>query len=583
MSRYVLGISAQFHDAAATLVRDGELVAAAAEERFSRVKHDPSLPFRAAKWCLEHEGIGVGDLEYVAFHEKPLRKFERLMITQINAFPRSLEAFRRTALTWFADKLWVRSSLSKGLAVDARKIVFSDHHLSHAASTFYTSPFSEAAVLTVDGVGEWASTALFDASADGIDRLSEIRFPHSIGLIYSAFTAYLGFQVNDGEAKVMGLASYGTPRYVDEVRKVIRSDTSRGVDIDLSYVTYQHSATKSFSSKFEELFGPARAPDTKLSVETPEGRRYADIAASLQAVAEDCVVDLATSLQDKTGRSDLCIAGGVALNSVINARLTTRTKFKRVFVHPAPGDDGCAAGAALWAWNQVVGGKRGAPLKKPGLGQSWSDEYIGQLLDDLQIPHTRLDGDDRLIDSVVADLIDGKVAGWFQGRFEWGPRALGHRSILGDPRQPGMSDRINRKIKFREQFRPFAPVVLEGHQANYFELASGTELLLPWMLGVFPVKDTARDTLPATTHVDGTARVQVVNETDSPLFGRLLSSFGKATGHPVLLNTSFNLKGEPIVSSPLQALRTFYSSELDVLYLGHFRVINTAIGRHYYA
>jgi len=583
VSRYVLGISAQFHDAAAALVRDGELVAAAAEERFSRVKHDPSLPFRAAKWCLEHEGISVDDLEYVAFHEKPLRKFERLMITQINAFPRSLEAFRRTALTWFADKLWVRSSLSKGLAVDARKIVFSDHHLSHAASTFYTSPFSEAAVLTVDGVGEWASTALFDASADGIDRLSEIRFPHSIGLIYSAFTAYLGFQVNDGEAKVMGLASYGTPRYVDEVRKVIRSDTSRGIDIDLSYVTYQHSATKSFSSKFEELFGPARPPSIKLSVETPEGRRYADIAASLQAVAEDCVVDLATSLQDKTGRSDLCIAGGVALNSVINARLTTRTKFKRVFVHPAPGDDGCAAGAALWAWNEIVGGKRGAPLKKPGLGQSWSDEDIGQLLDDLQIPHTRLDGDDRLIDSVVGDLIDGKVAGWFQGRFEWGPRALGHRSILGDPRQPGMSDRINRKIKFREQFRPLAPVVLEGHEANYFDIAGGTELLLPWMLGVFPVKDAARDTLPATTHVDGTARVQVVNEADSPLFGRLLSSFGKATGHPVLLNTSFNLKGEPIVSSPLQALRTFYSTELDVLYLGHFRVINTAIGRHYHA
>jgi carbamoyltransferase len=583
MSDYVLGISAQFHDAAAALIYKGEIVAAAAEERFSRVKHDSALPFRAAKWCLHHAGITTDDLAYVVFHEKPLRKFERLMITQIQAFPKSLSAFRQTAFAWFPDKLWVRGSLAKGLKIDPQKIIFSDHHLSHAASTFYTSPFTEAAVLTVDGVGEWASTALFNASPSGIERLSEIHFPHSIGLVYSAFTAFLGFQVNDGEAKVMGLASYGTPRYVDDVRKVLRSHKPNGFDVDLSYVTYQYSASKSFSSKFEDLFGPARAPDEKLDVTTPAGRKYADIAASLQVVAEDCVVDLADTLYEQTGRDNLCLAGGVALNSVINARLTTRTKFKHVFVHPAPGDDGCAAGAALWVWNEVLGGERGPALKSPGLGQAWSDTEIVALLGDLTISHQDFDGEDALLASVVDDLVQGKVVGWFQGRFEWGPRALGYRSILADPRQPGMSDRINKKIKFREQFRPFAPAVLEGHEANYFDLPPGTELLTPWMLAVAPVKASAKDILPATTHVDGSARVQVVSETANPLFHKLLAVFGKATGHPVLLNTSFNLKGEPIVSSPLQALRTFYSSELDVLYLGRSKILNTAIGRHYYA
>jgi carbamoyltransferase len=583
MSQYVLGISAQFHDAAAALVCDGELVAAAAEERFSRVKHDSTLPFRAAKWCLEHAGITIDDVAYVVFHEKPLRKFERLMITQIQAFPKSLDAFRRTALTWFPDKLWVRGALAKGLKIDARKVIFSDHHLSHAASSFYTSPFESAAVLTVDGVGEWATTALFDAAPRGIKRLSEIHFPHSIGLVYSAFTAYLGFQVNDGEAKVMGLASYGIPRYVDEVRQVVKSGKHIGIEVDLSFVSYHYSATKSYSSKFETLFGPARAPTAKLDVSTPEGRKYADIAASLQAVAEDCVVDLANALHEQTGRDDLCLAGGVALNSVINARLTSRTKFKRVFVHPAPGDDGCAAGAALWAWHNVMGGARGPAMTNAGLGRAWSDAEIGKLLDDLGATYEQLGSEDALIANAVTDLADGKAVGWFQGRFEWGPRALGHRSILADPRQPGMNDRINKKIKFREQFRPFAPAVLEGHEANYFDLASGTELLTPWMLAVSPVKESARDLLPATTHVDGSARVQVVSEMANPLFHRLLAAFGKATGHPVLLNTSFNLKGEPIVSSPLQALRTFYSSELDVLYLGQFRLPNTAIGKHHYA
>jgi len=582
MSRYILGISAQFHDSAAALVKDGEIVAAAAEERFSRLKHDAALPLRAAKWCLEREGITAADLTHVVFHEKPLRKFERLIITQLQSFPRSFNAFRRTALTWFPDKLWVRSSLSKGLNVDSKKIIFCDHHLSHAASSFYTSPFKEAAILTIDGVGEWATTAFFDASPKGISRFSEVLFPHSIGLVYSAVTAFLGFQVNDGEAKVMGLASYGNPIYKQEIRKLLKSDAF-GINVDLSYVSYHYSATKSFTPKLENLLGPARAPNEKLDLSTPAGRKYADIAASLQEFAEDCVVNLAELLHARTGRSELCLAGGVALNSVINARLTTRTKFKRVFVHPAPGDDGCAAGAALWAWNEIIGGLRGEPLTNGGLGAEWSDSQLRKLIDDLETPHEYLDNEDTLISRAVSDLFEGKAVGWFQGRFEWGPRALGFRSILADPRQPGMNDYINRKIKFREQFRPFAPAVLAGHESRYFDLAPGTDLLTPWMLGVMPVKNDSRELLAATTHVDGSARVQVVSENTNPLFHRLLSAFGKATGHPVLLNTSFNLKGEPIVSSPLQALRTFYSSELDVLYLGRFRLPNTAIGKNHYA
>ena len=574
MSRYILGISAQFHDAAAALVCDGNVVAAAAEERFSRIKHDAAFPRRAAKWCLESHNLRPDDLEYVVFHEKPLWKFERLIITQLQHFPRSFGAFRRTALGWLTDKLWIRNTIANELGVDTRKIIFCNHHLSHAASAFYTSDFTTAAVLTVDGVGEWASTALFAASEKGLERLEEIRFPHSIGLVYSAFTAYLGFEVNDGEAKVMGLASYGQPRFRDEIRRILRGRQDGSFDVDLSYVTYHYSAIESYSRKLETLLGPARKPDAPLDMQTAEGRRLADIAASIQAVTEDCLVDLANALHKRTGARDLCFAGGVALNSVANYHLLKRTPFQRIFVHPAAGDDGCAVGAALWAWNEVLRAPRGAALCNAGLGKSWSDGDIAKVLDDLGVKHDELD-DDQLVDRATADLTHGKALGWFQGRFEWGPRALGYRSILADARQAGMNDHINRKIKFREEFRPFAPAVSAGSEDRYFDLPPGSGLITPWMLLVVPVLPYGAEMLPATTHVDRTARPQVVAETANPLFHRLLSNFGAATGHPVLLNTSFNLKGEPIVASPLHALRTFFSSDLDVLYLGRFRVLNT--------
>jgi carbamoyltransferase len=583
MTRFVLGISAHYHDSAAALIRDGEIVAAASEERFSRIKHDPSFPVHAARWCLESHGLSPDDLECVVFHEKPLWKFERLIVSQLREFPRSFKAFRQMAMAWLPDKLWVRSAIVQHIGVPARKIMFCNHHLSHAASAFYCSPFENAAVLTVDGVGEWATTALFDGRASGLERLAEIHFPHSIGLVYSAFTAYLGFQVNDGEPKVMGLAAYGEPRFQDKVRKVIRSRDDGSFEVDLSYVSYHYSASQSYSGKFEELFGPARPPAARMDLTSAEGRRYADIAASVQAVLEDCIVNLANALHERTGRSDLCIAGGVGLNAVANYHVLKRTPFRRLFVHPAAGDDGCAAGAALWAWNEVLGGTRHArPLPGAALGKKWSDGYLASLVDAVGASHEALDAD-RSLERAVDDLGRGRAVGWFHDRFEWGPRALGYRSILADPRRPGMNDLINQKIKFREEFRPFAPAVLAGAEQQYFDLPEGSELVAPWMLMVAPVRPQAQTLLPATTHVDATARAQVVSASANPRFHRLLELFGQATGHPVLLNTSFNLKGEPIVASPLQALRTFYSSDLDVLYLENYRLENTAIGRNYYA
>ncbi|MDP2313404.1 MAG: carbamoyltransferase N-terminal domain-containing protein [Pseudomonadota bacterium] len=568
---YVLGLSGLYHDSAAVLLHDGKVVAAAGEERFSRVKHDAGLPVLAARWCLQHAGIAAGDLTCVVWYEKPLRKFERILVTQVAQFPRSARAFRRSTFNWLTDKLWVKSSIVTELGVPPEKVLFSDHHQSHAASAFYASPFSEAAVLTVDGVGEWATTSLYRAGPGGLEPLAEILFPDSIGLVYSAFTAYLGFQVNDGEYKVMGMAAYGQPRYEAEVRRVLRLQADGAYDVDLDYVSYHWSAEDSFTPALARLLGPPRFPGAPFDPTTPEGQRYADIAASVQKVTEDALVGLAGWLHARTGLENLCLAGGVALNSVANRQLLLRGPFARLYVQPAAGDAGGAMGAALWAWHEVLGNPRAAEpvaLSTPGLGQAWSDDAIGALLADLRVKHEAIDPE-QVPERAAADLAEGKVLGWFQGRFEWGPRALGHRSILADPRRADMTDRINAKIKFREAFRPFAPSVRAGDEARYFDVPPGGELLAEWMLLVAPVR-TAE--LPATTHADGTARLHVVRFEANPLFHSLLDTFGDATGHPVLLNTSFNLKGEPIVASPVQALATFFRSGLDALYLGSFRV-----------
>ncbi len=573
--RHVLGLSALYHDSAAVLLRNGRVVAAASEERFSRIKHDPALPLRASRWCMDHAGIGPGDLERVVYYEKPLRKFERILVTQVLGFPHSFNAFRRGTQAWLAEKLWVGNSIASGLGIRPDRLLFSDHHQSHAASSFYCSPFEEAAVLTADGVGEWASTTLWRAGPGGLEPLGEILFPHSIGLVYSAFTAYLGFRVNNGEYKVMGMAAYGEPRFVEQVRQVIDRVPEGGFAVDTSMVSYHRSATDAYGAAFEALFGPARFPGSEFDPSDAEGRRYADIAASIQAVTEDLLVDLAGTLHEKTGCANLCMAGGVALNSVANHAVLTRSPFESLFINPAAGDAGGAMGAALWAWCEVLEQPRPPPLERADLGQSWDDAAIEAVLTDLRYPFERLD-EAALVARAADDVAAGSVIGWFQGGFEWGPRALGHRSILADPSRADMKDRINGKIKFREMFRPFAPAVTAAAADEYFQIPPGAEHVLQWMLMVCPVRPAGRDALPATTHADGTARVQVVHPERSPRYHALLEAVGERTGHPCVLNTSFNLKGEPIVASPMQALATLERCGIDALYLGSYRVVHAA-------
>jgi len=570
MAKTILGISAQYHDSAAALIRDGVVVAAAHEERFSRLKHDASLPVRATRWCLAHAGITMEDVDYVVFYEKPLKKFERLMISQILHFPKSFKAFQRSCMVWLTDKLWVRNALVKQLGVHPDKLLWSEHHLSHAASVFYGTDLKEAAILTVDGVGEWATTALWKADENGISALSQIEFPHSIGLVYSAFTAFLGFRVNNGEYKVMGMAAYGDPIFEDQVRKVIWPEEDGSFTVDTDYVSYHYSATESYTEQFAALFGEARFPGSAFDPTTPEGKRYADIAASIQKVTEDCLVALANRLHADTGLDHLCMAGGVALNSVANTEVLNRTPFKTLSVHPAAGDAGGAVGAAMWAWNDVLGLERNKPMTTAGLGQAWSHDEVAEMLGDLKIAHE--DVGEAYCDLAAADIAAGKVIGWVQGGFEWGPRALGHRSILANPRDPDMQDRVNEKVKFRERFRPFAPSVASGSEGRYFEIPDGADQPIRWMLMVVPVREDQKEAMPAITHIDGTARIHVVEPESNPPYHQLLEALGEKTGHPIVLNTSFNLKGEPIVSSPVSALATFMRCGLDVLYIGQFRI-----------
>ncbi|MEC8191289.1 MAG: carbamoyltransferase N-terminal domain-containing protein [Myxococcota bacterium] len=570
MSTIILGISAQYHDSAAALIRDGVVVAAASEERFSRLKHDASLPIRASRWCLEEAGATIDDVDYVVFYEKPLRKFERLLIQQLLNVPKSFKAFRRSSMVWLTDKLWVRNSLVKQLGVHPDKILWSEHHLSHAASVFYGSDLEEAAILTVDGVGEWATTGLWKGGPDGIEPIFQVNFPESIGLVYSAFTAFLGFRVNNGEYKVMGMAAYGDPVYEEQVNKVLWTNDDGSFAVNMEYLSYHYSATDSYTKKFETLFGEPRFPGSAFDPTSPEGKRFADIAASIQKVTEDCMVGLANRLHKETQLDHLCMAGGVALNSVANTAILERTPFKTLTVHPAAGDAGGSVGAALWAWNEVLNNQRNEPITTPGLGESWSHERVAEMLSDLKIAAE--DVGDRVASLAAQDIADGKVIGWVQGGFEWGPRALGHRSILANPRDPDMQDRVNQKVKFRERFRPFAPSVLAGHEQRYFEIPEGADQPIRWMLMVVPVLEDQKAIMPSITHIDGTARIHVVEEDANPRYHELLTALGEKTGHPIVLNTSFNLKGEPIVSSPVYALATFMRCDIDVLYIDSFRI-----------
>ena len=584
---YILGISCFFHDAAAALLKDGQLVAAAEEERFSRRKHDYEFPARAIRFVLEHEGIDAGDLEYVAFFEKPFVKFERILLTSLQTFPRSLGVFREAMLAWLMDKLWIKSLIRERVGVAAEKILFSEHHLSHAASAFFCSPFAEAALLTVDGVGEWATATMGQGKDREIRLQREIRFPHSLGLLYSAFTAFLGFEVNEGEYKVMGMAPYGKPRYVDKVWKLLELAPDGSFRLNMEYFLFHRSTTTTYSPKFVRLFGPPRDPTANFFTETSgypsyfgarpgnfhelarQNQHYADVAASIQAVVEQVLVTMARALRLETGQRNLCVAGGVGLNSVANWKILQEAGFDDLYVHPAAGDAGGAVGAAFYAYHAVLGKPRSFVMEHASWGKAYDAGEVERFLDESGIRAERLP-EDQLLDRVVEAIGHGAVVGWHQGRFEWGPRALGHRSILADPRRADMKDIVNTKIKFREPYRPFAPSVLAERAGEFFD-APGVEKLYPcrFMLLVPSVLDSKRDVIPAVTHVDGTGRLQTVVREWSPRYHELIRRFGEATGVPVLLNTSFNLRGEPIVNTPAEAYSTFARSGMDYLVLGN--------------
>jgi carbamoyltransferase len=587
----ILGVSCYYHDAAAALLQNGQLIAAAEEERFSRVKHDFGFPVQAIKFCLESGQIRSEDLDYVVFFEKPFRKLDRILASVLQTYPQSWAVFRESMISWIIDKMWVASTLQSELGIDRSKVLFSEHHLSHAASAFLCSPFDEAAILTVDGVGDWVTATCGVGKGNDIRRTKHIEFPHSLGLLYSAFTAFLGFEVNEGEYKVMGMAPYGKPRYADKVWKVVRQDSDGSFSLDMDYFTFHHSTNRMYSRKMVELFGDPRPREMafftqatgfpKYFGEPPANyaelckvnEHYADIAASIQHVTEELLVGMAQNLQKETGQKKLCIAGGVGLNSVANSRILRESGFDDIYIQPAAGDSGAAVGAALWAYNSLLGNPRTFCMKHAYWGKSYSDAEISSFLTESNIPHRRFENDSDLLDQTVSRLTNGKVIGWYQGRFEWGPRALGNRSILADPRNPGMKDIVNSKIKFREPYRPFAPSVLAEKAEDYFELPDAVDRFpARYMLYVTPVRPEQRKNLPAVTHEDGTARLQTVFRDENPRYYGLIERFGQATGVPVVLNTSFNLRGEPIVTTPANAFSTFSKSEMDSLVLGNFIV-----------
>ena len=581
-SGLVLGLSCFYHDAAACLVRDGRIVAAAQEERFSRVKHDARFPTEAVAYCLAEGGAAVADLDAVAFYDKPLLTFERLLETYLSYAPRGLPSFLAAMPVWLRHKLWTPSVLAEALGYGG-PVLFTEHHEAHAASAFFPSPHERAAVLTVDGVGEWATTTVGVGEGAGLQLLEEVHFPHSLGLLYSAFTTFCGFRVNSGEYKLMGLAPYGEPRYAATIREHLvdlRADGSFRLNAD--YFTYAQGLRMT-GRRFARLFGgPPRRPEGPLT------QREMDLAASVQTVVEDAVLGLARRAHDRTGADALCLAGGVALNCVANGRVVREGPFRDVWVQPAAGDAGGAVGAAL----AVAHGRLGAPRRvaRPDgmsgalLGPGFTDAEAEAALVAAGLPARRA-GD--LEDEVAALLADGLTVGWCQGRMEFGPRSLGARSILADPRDAGAQRRVNLQVKFREGFRPFAPAVLAERAAEWFALDGES----PYMLVVAPVRgaepaggaeglaklDAVRSPLPAVTHVDGSARIQTVDGRATPPFRRLLEAFERRTGCPVVLNTSLNVRGEPVARTPADAVRCFLDTHLDALAVGPFVVVKDEV------
>ena len=547
------------------------LVAAAEEERFTRKKHDHDFPKHAINYCLKAGDIGAEDLDYVVFHEKPMIKFERIIQTFLATWPRSYFTFLKALPQWLNQKLWVPEVIKKELDYKG-EVLFSEHHLSHAASCYLFSPFEEAAILTLDGVGEWATTMKGYGKGREMFMTHETHFPHSLGLLYSTFTAFLGFEVNEGEYKVMGMAPYGTPRYVDKVLQLIDIRDDGSFKMDMSYFAF-HRSFQSFSRKFVTLFGPPRKPESSFELNDEKSRHYADIAASIQKVLEEIILKMARQLHKETGMKNLCMAGGVALNCTANGRVLREGPFENIFVQPAAGDSGGALGAAAYVYNSVLKKEPRVRFDTVYLGPDYLDAEIEAFLKGVNAKYMR-HPDEELINVAASALMENKVLGWYQHRMEMGPRALGNRSILASPRTAEMKDIINAKIKHRELFRPFAPVVLAEHTQDYFDVSPKNEHdLTSYMLLTAPVHPHKHQEIPAVTHVDGSARVQTLHRDQNPRYYDLIKKFFALTGTPVLVNTSFNVRGEPIVNTPEEAYNCFMKTDIDILILGNFIII----------
>ena len=554
----ILGISCFYHDSAACLLRDGEIVAAAQEERFTRKKHDSDFPVNAVNYCLKEGKIIADEIDCVGFYDKPFIKFQRILTTYLATIPKSFIPFSKAIPVWLRQKLWVSDIIQQELGFE-KKILFIEHHLSHAASAYLLSPFKEAAILTVDGVGEWA-TATYGVGKDNQIRImKEIHYPHSLGLLYSAFTYYLGFKVNSAEYKVMGLAPYGKPVYYDLIMdKLIRVKDDGSFKMNMKYFAYNYGLTMT-NHHFSKLFGgPVRMSESKID------QRHKDIAASVQKVTEEIMLRMSRYLYHETSLKHLCLAGGVALNCVANGRLLRETPFEEIFIQPAAGDAGGAVGVASYIYHSILGNDRTFIQKDAYLGPHYSGDEIRQYLDANEVHFQEL-GREELLKKVAALINEQQVIGWFQGRMEFGPRALGNRSILADARNPENKDRVNLKIKFRESFRPFAPTVLQDKCSEYFELNCPS----PYMLLVAQVREDKR-IIPSVTHVDGSARIQTVSPEENPLFYDLIKEFETQTGCPVIINTSFNVRGEPIVCTPQDAFLCFMRTNMDYLVMGNF-------------
>ena len=586
---YILGISAFYHDSAAAVLCNGEIIAAAQEERFTRKKADASFPIEAIKFCLNYAGIKISDINEIVFYDKPILKFDRILASYLHTAPLGIRSFLKAIPLWLREKLWIEDLIKKDLMYE-KDILFTQHHQSHAASAFYPSPFNEAAILTVDGAGEWATTAVSLGKGNKLDILETLEFPHSLGLLYSAFTYYCGFKVNSGEYKLMGLAPYGKPIYKEKIlNNLVQVNTDGSISLNLKFFNFI-SGLKMINKKFCKLFGmPPRRPEELLT------QFYMDIAASIQEITNEIIVAMAKHAKELTGCKNLCFAGGVALNCSANNVLAKSGIFENIFIQPAAGDAGGALGAALYVHYALHGNIRNPQNNNdvipqlPGLGPDFSPEEIEKLLKHYGLNYKKM-SDDDLYKYCAEKLNDQQIIGWFQGRMEFGPRALGYRSIIADPRSADMQKKMNLKIKFRESFRPFAPAVMEDFADEYFDIPSSSKYLTPYMLTTTQILrkhlknvesfDSTenkisllgidRSTINAVTHLDGSARIQVVREKDNPKFYKLLREFYRQTKMPMVVNTSFNVRGEPIVCTPQDALYCFFASNIDILVLECF-------------